>query len=166
MQPHSMCAVALAHYFWNSPEKVTVDRCRMRVEYRDHNDRTRNLYYLITNVSEDKDGRRFSMNIVRDGGGIDCTITVSRNSTSEGAEVTMTHYPEHHAGLTEIFSLYKKQIRSGRHRNSKKYKNFEGSAPRLDHVKLYCDLLRPNGSTTTSEYTLDVMQMSPEMKHS
>jgi hypothetical protein len=164
MQPHSMCAVALAHYIWNNPDSVTVKDCAMRVEYRDHHDHFRNLYYRISNVRQEKDDREFKMDIVRDGGGVNCVMIISRNSTTEGAEVTIKHDPEHISGLVEIFNLYKNKVSSGRHRNSRKYAGFEGHMKYLDRMTMYCDLVRSNGSTTTSTYNLEIVQTNPPKK--
>lgn len=118
MQPHSMCAVALSYYTWINETKYSF--CRMRVKYKSHKGE-RLMYYDLKDIQYR--GNQVSTSIVRSGGGLSCTIT-SKLESSERVE--MTHGTQHIAGLTEIFTLRKKEIIGGHHRNSLKYRNFSG----------------------------------------
>lgn len=126
MQPHSMCAVAVAGYMWNRPYRKSISRLSMDVEYRSE-DKFRNLVYDISNIQESSDQREIKLSIVRAGGGLACTMLIRRSSAAEGSKVTMTHETTHVAGLREEYYLYKNTIQSGRHHNSRKYGDFSGS---------------------------------------
>lgn len=179
MQPHSMCAVALAGFVWNHPEVrpdlrdplkvVTISRCNMTVEFRHPRDGYRHLMYNLTNIERSSDDLEMKFRIVRSSGGTDCNITMRRNSRGLGAEVQMTHYPTHIAGLVEVFDLNKQDVTSGRHRNSEKYRNFSGdfSSDRKT-LMMYCEILRrrntPNEGVDVSFYKLDITGSDLEVK--
>ena len=171
MQPHSMCAVALAGFVWNHPEvrpetkdpykEVEISRCNMTVEFRHPRSGYRHIMYDLTNIERSKDDLEMKFRIVRSSGGIDCKIEMRRNTRSEGAEVKMTHSPAHITGVVEIYNLNKKDITSGRHQNSEKYRNFSGdfSSDRKT-LMMYCEILRernnPNAGVDVSMYKLDI----------
>lgn len=136
MQPHSMCAVALANYVWNSFEKIKVSSCAMNIEYLNRYGENQLKKYRLSNFAESSDRREFTVYIIRDGGGISCSITVRRNTTQEGAEVEMTHSQIHVSGLREVYRLMKEEITNGRHYNSLIYKDFKGEQTSSDRRKL------------------------------
>lgn len=136
MQPHSMCAVALSSYIWNRPVPEFVARARMDVEYRNKYGEYRMNKYELEVTSRQKDDREFNVYVIRAGGGISCTLTVRRNSTQEGAEVTMTHSQQHVSGLREVYRLMKKEITGGLHYNSEKYGAFKGWVTNPDNKKM------------------------------
>jgi len=123
MQPHSMCAVALSNYIWYANGQAGVDY-RVTVEFRRHDGTYRNLKYRCTpSLSTDKS--RLDIFIIRDGGGIACTITLDKRG-AEGSEVSSSHSQQHVSGLREVYNLYKGKVKNGMHYNSLMYKGFEG----------------------------------------
>lgn len=155
MQPHSMCAVALAGYVWNRPEPKKIKSCSMEVEYKSNGLYKKNIYRL-SNISISSDDREMDVHIIRDGGGISCTMNIRRSSKSEGSQVTMTHGQIHVAGLREVYNLYKNNISGGMHYNSQRYKGFKGtiSASR-EKVVLDCEVIQKNGSVAEVKYELN-----------
>lgn len=155
-----MCALALSNFIWNGYAGAPQKEYRMRVEYRQHEGNFRRLYYRLFAVEVSPDNRQLQVNIIRDGGGIDCRITVRRASTSEGSELTMTHGEQHTAGLEEIFNLYKGKISNGMHRNSKLYREFSGEVfSREDYKKmwLFTDVKKADGSFVKIRYMLEFL---------
>ena len=161
MQPHSMCAVALAGYMWNRPESLNVSKCNMAVEYRKSGDYKMNTYEL-SNIRESVDKREITALIMRGGGGIACTVTIRRSSAQEGSLVTMTHGQIPVAGLREVFNLYKKRISSGMHYNSERYRNFQGEYRDSGRRKLWLrsEVKSSYGQFYDVDYELDIRQVT------
>lgn len=134
MQPHSMCAVALANYMWNRHDPTGISSAKMKIDYELRN-RPRTNAYRLDYIEENKNSTEIKFYIMRDGGGIACQITISRSSPSEGSKVTMTHSQNHISGLKEEFYLYKNKAISGQHRNSLKYRNFDGESSHPERKK-------------------------------
>ncbi|NCN24162.1 MAG: hypothetical protein COU65_02895 [Candidatus Pacebacteria bacterium CG10_big_fil_rev_8_21_14_0_10_42_12] len=155
MQPHSMCAVALAAYMWNRTSPVFVSNARAKVIFTRHDGAPRSLYYDL-NVESRQDDTKFVVKVIRSVGGIACSITVWRNSSEEGTRVHMTHAQQHISGLMETYKLYKDKIDNGNHRNSMKYKTFSGKVLQDDRKKLelYSDVKMPRGGFRKIRYDL------------
>lgn len=154
MQPHSMCAVALAGYMWNRPETKKINECSMEVEYRKDGQYKKNVYRL-SRITLSPDDREINVHILRDGGGISCTITIRRSSVVEGSQVTMTHSQNHVAGLREVYNLYKHNVASGFNYNSERYKAFRGTiSSDREKVVLDCEVKRSNGLYAVVNYEL------------
>lgn len=160
MQPHSMAAVALAGYMWNSHSNPVVSKCVMRVEYRRDGDYVSHSYDL-TNVQESSDKRELKVSIMRSGGGLACTINLRRSSLQEGCEITMTHETIHVSGLREVFNLYKMRIANGMHYNSQRYRAFEGDYQSSDRKKLTltCEVKTRHGNFVPVRYELERTQL-------
>ncbi len=160
MQPHSMCAVALAGYMWNHPRRIAVERCNMNVEYIRNSKWCLNKYELL-DIEESSDGRGVKVRIMRGGGGIACTMTIRRKSIEEGAEVEMTHSQIHVAGLREVFKLYKMRITEGAHYNSQRYRNFFGEFMDSTRTKLRlrCEVIQADKSFVSVQYDLEIKQV-------
>lgn len=159
MQPHSMCALAMARCLWNHPEQIKVEgSVHIEVEYQSAKGTYKNNHYRISDIRESSDRRELQMYIIRSSGGISCTMTVRRSSTSEGAEVVLYHSQQHLAGLRETFRLMKKRITEGSHnKTSQKYENFEGESNYHDRLTLYCELKKPKGDgVVTVPYNLKI----------
>lgn len=160
MQPHSMCAVALAGYVWNRPEPKHVTSCVMGVEYKRDGTYRKNIYRL-SNILTSPDNREMRVHIVRDGGGISCEITLRRSSTQEGSEVTMTHGQIHVSGLREVYNLYKNKVSSGMHYNSERYRNFKGDvSSNRKKMQLWCEVKNRYGNFITVLYELELQQVA------
>ena len=156
MQPHSMCAVALAGYMWNRVEPVKVTNCSMEVEYTVRGRYKKNVYRL-SNIAVSSDNREISFSVIRDGGGLACVIDIRRSSFSEGFEVTMTHRTTHISGLREVYNLYKNRVSGGFNYNSRKYGGFKGTlSSDRKTVELECEVRRDNGSLYPVKYTLKI----------
>jgi len=156
MQPHSMCTLALANYAWNSINPRLPEACSARIEYKDKNGLYKSNGYKLYGIRLNSDNTELTVSIVRDGGGLSCTMHARRSSTSEGSSVTMTHETQHVSGLREIFNLYKSGIKSGRHENSQKYGDFNGDIRPHNYkdLRLECKIKKDNGSMATSSYGL------------
>lgn len=165
MQPHSMCAVALANYVWNSATWMELEKVQMRVDYKDRYGASKFNIYELWNIQRDRDDREMRVQIMRGGGGINCTITLRRNTPQEGAEVTMTHSEQHIAGLREVFYLYKEKISSGKHYNSLKYGDFEGynNHPDRRRIALYCDLRMSAHTFVRIKYELEITDVKSKI---
>lgn len=157
MQPHSMCALALATYVWNRPQRMEVTSATMDVEYRQHGLYKLNRYEL-SNFVQCTDGTDFRVKVMRSGGGLSCDVTVRRQSLTEGAQVEMTHSQQHTAGLREVFNLSKGRIANGRHYNSQRYGAFAGEVihPERKRLRLYCDVKLKNGNFLKVPYELEI----------
>jgi hypothetical protein len=167
MQPHSMCAVALAKFYWNQPEPIVIKGdVTMQVRYQLPNGIYRMNEYRLSSIQESPDHRELKMYIMRSNGGLSCEVTVRRNSTSEGAEVVLSHSVQHASGLREVFSLMKKKISSGIHYNSLLYGNFEGEGDNdhRDKLTMYTDFKNSKGGTTRVQYTLEITSINYEKK--
>lgn len=136
MQPHSMCALALANLVWNQGYGDSIAFSRILVEYQTPKGTYKKNYYDLNQIKVD--GDKFSVAIKRSGGGLACTMDVKKNSSDE---VEMTHRTQHIAGLMERFTLDKKRIRKGDHRNSRKYNTFAGDITQDTNIELVCDVL-------------------------
>lgn len=160
MQPHSMCAVALAGYVWNRPEIKQVSSGVMHVEYRKDGTYKKNIYRL-GNIHVSPDGREIKVRIIRDGGGISCEITIRRSSAQEGSEVTMTHGQIHVAGLREVYNLYKLKVASGLHYNSERYRAFAGEfSSDRKKLRFVSEVKNRSGSFVPVGYELELTQVS------
>lgn len=167
MQPHSMSALAICNFYWNAPEKIVIKGdVTIRVEYQEVSGAYKFNEYRVSNIYESSDRLQLTMYIIRSSGGISCEITARRNSTSEGAEVTMTHGQQHVSGLREVFRLMKKEVINGMHYNSEKYNRYDGrnmtdsSYPRK--IKLYSDVKRSDGSFVNLPYDLEITSINYE----
>lgn len=161
MQPHSMCALALSYYTWINERQYSF--CRMRVKYR-NNKGERVMYYDLKEI--EYKGKQLSTSIVRSGGGLACRVTAKLESSER---VEMTHGTQHVAGLTEIFTLRKKEIIGGYHKNSMKYRNFSGTV-KLDSIgeetkiELRCDIKSENSNEFYKvEYELTLESRNPKI---
>lgn len=161
MQPHSMCAAALAGFMWNRPESLNVKKCNMSVEYRKSGEYKMNTYEL-SDIRESADKREITVFVMRGGGGIACQVAIRRNSAQEGSEVTMTHGQIHVSGLREVFNLYNKRIVSGMHYNSERYRNFAGEFRDSGRKKLWlrCEVKSSYGSFYDVDYELEMRQLT------
>lgn len=160
MQPHSMCAVAIAGYIWNSHKKQKVLKCVMSVEYRDRYRKLKVNIYDLTDIEEGDKGRELKFRIMRSGGGLACKVLARRISHSEGTKVVMTHETIHIAGLREEYKLYTMEVREGRHYNSIRYGEFSGffGAGR-ESLSLKCDIKNDEGYFVTTDYKLKMTQL-------
>ncbi|MBD3279419.1 MAG: hypothetical protein GF390_01765 [Candidatus Pacebacteria bacterium] len=157
MQPHSMCALALASYYWNLSQPATITGCTMSVDYQTKGGKYKSNKYILSNIQESTDRRELKVHIMRGGGGIACTITIRRNTLQVGASVVMTHSQQHIAGLREEFRLMRKSIVNGQHYNSRKYRRFEGEAHADGRaMTLRCEIKKDDGSFTTVPYSLKI----------
>ena len=134
MQPHSMCAVALANYMWNKYAPTGVNSMVMRIDYQLKGRYKTNIYRLGY-IEENANRTEIKFYVIRDGGGISCQITMTRPSPIEGARVTMTHSQNHISGLREEFNLRPNCVYQGQHFNSLKYRNFAGSSTHPERKK-------------------------------
>ena len=160
MQPHSMCALALAGYVWNCYDSSAISKCVMRVEYRRDGEYVSHSYDL-TNVRESNDRRELKVQIMRSGGGLSCVMNIRRSSTQEGSEITMTHETIHISGLREVFNLYKMRISNGMHYNSARYRAYGGEFQTSDRKKLdfTCEVKTSSGSFVPVRYMLERTQL-------
>jgi hypothetical protein len=99
------------------------------------------MYYDLKEI--DYGQKRVSVSINRSGGGLACTVT-AKLETDERVE--MTHGTQHVAGLTEIFTIRKKEVLGGFHRNSMKYRNFWGKVEADTRVSLTCEVKNANNN--------------------
>lgn len=167
MQPHSMCALAMANILWNTPEDMSgVSGARMDVSYKDKYDKYRLNKYELSNVRISPDNREFTVLILRAGGGISCSITVRRKTTEQGTGVEMRHSENHISGLREEFTLYKNKIGGGMHYNSMKYRCFagEGNHPDRKAMNLSCEIKKDDGKFFTAKYELTVTALVHKVK--
>ncbi len=157
MQPHSMCAVALAGHMWNRYDRLQVSRCRMNVWYEKNKERMQNKYEL-SQIEETDNRLTLKVYIMRGGGGLACMVKIQRNSPLEGVRVQMTHLQMHVAGLWEEFTLYKDRITNGEHHNSRRYRRFSGEFMDEERKKLrlYCEVKQENGSYISLPYYLEI----------
>ncbi len=157
-----MCAVALAHYIWNSSYQLKINRCVVNVEYRNRFGEYRLNKYELSYFNEKPDRREFSVYVIRAGGGISCTLTVRRNTVQEGSEVELVHSQNHLSGLREVFRLLKSRIAEGRHYNSLLYKNFEGenAHPERTKIRLKTEVRQKNGVFVQVPYEVELTQIS------
>jgi hypothetical protein len=147
----------MSRCIWGHSEQIIVKgSVSIEVEYQTPGGKYRSNHYRISDIRESSDRRELSMYIIRSSGGISCTMTVRRNSTSEGSEVTLFHSQQHRAGLREVYRLMKKRITSGNHYNSEKYGNFEGESNYHDRLRLYCEVLKKDGSYIKIPYDLKI----------
>jgi hypothetical protein len=153
-----MCAVALANYIWNSSENPTVERCNMDIWYTDREGLYKLNKYELWNINHSNDDREMEVQIIRGGGGINCKISLRRESRQEGSKVEMTHSEQHVAGLREEYYLWKQKVQSGRHYNSRAYGQFEGFNNHPDRKKLvlYCEVKTSSGNFVTNKYELEI----------
>jgi len=158
MQPHSMCALAMARCIWGHAEQIKVDgTVTIEVEYQSPTGKYKYNHYRLTDIRESSDRRELQMYIIRSSGGISCTMTVRRNSTSEGSEVVLYHSQQHRAGLRETFRLMNKRITEGSHnKTSERYERFEGESNYHDRLTLNCELKNSKGGIITVPYHLKI----------
>lgn len=165
MQPHSMCALAFARFYWNQYDPIVVKgNVIMRVEYQTGTGAYKTNEYRLANIQESSNQLELKIYIIRSSGGISCEITVRRNSHSEGAEVTMTHSQQHVAGLREVYQLMKKRISSGRHYNSEKYGTYEGESDDPKKLVLNCEVKNSRGGFVRIPYTLEITSIDYGLK--
>lgn len=165
MQPHSMCALAMANIIWNSYDESEVSSAKMDVSYRNKYNEYKTNKYELSNIRIISD-REFTVLILRGGGGISCTMTVRRKKLEEGTDVEMTHSQNHVSGLREVFRLSKNKIGSGLHYNSMKYRCFagEGSHPERKALNLVCEIKKDDGKFFTAKYELTVTGLVRKIK--
>ena len=157
MQPHSMCTVALTNYIWNSSHGNVPKEAKARIEYRNRDGSYKTNAYRLFDIRVNKDNTELTVSIIRDGGGLSCTMHARRSSTSEGSLITMTHETQHISGLREEFNLYKSGIKNGRHVNSRAYGPFQGDVQRhnLETLTLVCSIKKDSGFVS-STYQLEL----------
>lgn len=157
MQPHSMCALALANLCWNYNKNIELLKSReMQVEYTRADGRFRSLYYKMTDIRFQTEQKEFSVNILRSNGGYACNMSVKINSNKQ---CEMSHGNQHVAGYKEEFELWLKEIKNGKHRNSKRYGTFSGIIFDADKIVLNCELKRDGKESVMSKYTLKIPQL-------
>ncbi len=131
MQPHSMCALAVAAYVWNRPKPVDKkylgEKFSVEIEYETQSRERKQLEYKIEITQRDTKEEKMVVRAIRSHGGLDCRLTLERNSSAEGSKVTVRHSQQHVAGLREIYELHNKYTRSGHHVNSMKYNRFDAT---------------------------------------
>lgn len=157
MQPHSMCTVALTNYIWNGTHGRVPKEAKARIEYRDKYGAYKTNAYRLFDIKVNKDNTELIVSIIRDGGGLSCTMHARRSSTTEGSLITMTHETQHVSGLREEYNLYKSGIKNGRHVNSKAYGPFEGEVSRhnLEILTMTCSIKKDFGFVS-STYQLEL----------
>lgn len=162
-----MCVLFVCDFYWNAPEKIVIKGdVTIRVEYQEVSGAYKFNEYRVSNIYETSDKLQLTMYVIRSSGGISCEITARRNSTSEGAEVTMTHSQQHVSGLREVFRLMKKEVINGMHYNSEKYNRYEGrnmtdsSYPRK--LRLYSEVKRADGTFISLPYDLEITSINYE----
>jgi hypothetical protein len=161
-----MCALALANFVWNNSKDVTqIGGCQMNVEYETSERRVKVMKYELSGFQLSSDQREFKVSITRGGGGLACRMTVRRASLEEGADIEMTHGTQHVAGLMEKYKLFRKQIKSGNHRNSTKYKGFSGTSDFPDRVTLQCEV-KAGKHFVTVPYKLEITSISHKERES
>ena len=162
MQPHSMCVVALANVVWNSGKMIThLSSASMNVSYENSERRTRNMKYDLSQFQLSSDRREFSVSVMRGGGGLACTVTARTNADGH---VVMTHSNQHVSGLREEFNLYKDAVKSGRHYNSMKYKDFSGTISNERSMKLTCEIKVDKNKYISVPYELSVTSLVYSME--
>lgn len=160
MQPHSMCAVALVGYIWNSHKEMNISKCVMSVEYRNRFGDYKSNSYDLSDIEESSDRRELKIRIMRSGGGLACKVIARRSSTSEGAKITMTHETIHVSGLREEFKLYAKDVSEGMHYNSQRYRRFVGHfGSGRESLNLVCEIKRDDDTYYSSAYKLNITQL-------
>ncbi|NCN83047.1 MAG: hypothetical protein GW947_03705 [Candidatus Pacebacteria bacterium] len=130
MQPHSMCALAVAGYVWNRPAPIDPKYQRTKfnnveLEFTDHRDKTRKIYYNLEITKRKADEKELDIRAVKSSGDLACTLEIRRASNDEGSKVTVVHQTQHVSGLKEIYNLYKDYTTDGHHENSTKYGKFK-----------------------------------------
>jgi len=160
MQPHSMCLVALTNYYWNNRFQLPSE-CRARIEYRDKDGLFRTNIYRLYSITGNPSKTELSATMLRDGGGLSCTMHARRTSSSEGSLVRMTHDTIHVSGLEEEYKLWSTGVKNGRHTNSQRYGEFSGDInPNIPtFIRLNCELLA-KPSSIWSLYELRLEQFS------
>lgn len=160
MQPHSMATLALVNYCWNFHLTIPTE-CRARVEYRNARGEFRTNIYRLYNIKSNFAKTDLEVTILRDGGGLSCTMHARRMSNSEGSLVKMTHDTIHISGLEEEFKLWSTGIRNGRHHGSQRYGAFEGDVNKNipTFLRLQCELIA-KPSSVWSLYELRLEQFS------
>ncbi len=169
MQPHSMCAVALAGYVWNkweikerartSKDPIKLSSCEMKIEYRLPDGQFRNLGYKLSNISIEKN-TKVTVDIEKSHGSLACKVIVERSS--EGSEINIYHSEHHATGLKEKYNIYTESV-DGRHENSLKYGKFKGNfGSDFEKLVLSCGIRRDIGSSSErfvdSTYTLELIR--------
>ncbi len=124
MQPHSMCAIMVAHYYWNHNNPKKKADGDIAISYSDRNDRTVTKYYKFYNVSESSDLRQLTATFQTPDGR--CDITIRRSSPEEGSDAELIHSVQHASNLRERFKMYKHTLR-GYHENSLKYRSIDAN---------------------------------------
>ncbi|PIY80983.1 MAG: hypothetical protein COY80_00230 [Candidatus Pacebacteria bacterium CG_4_10_14_0_8_um_filter_42_14] len=74
------------------------------------------------------------INVIREEGGINCTITIVRKSAIEGTRTIAEHSQQHRSGLRELSEMSNKRIEDGHHRNSLVYNRFSAVAAAEDRM--------------------------------
>lgn len=165
MQPHSMCALAFAKFYWNQYDPIIIKGdVKMRVEYQLGTGEYKTNEYRLSNIQESSNQLELKVYVIRSSGGISCEITIRRNSRSEGAELTMTHSQQHVSGLREVYQLMKKRISDGRHYNSEKYGRYEGESDDPKKLVLYCEVKNGRGDLIRIPYTLEITSVDYVLK--
>jgi hypothetical protein len=134
----------------------------MRVEYQNRFGEYKVNIYDLWNIRRDTDDREMKVQIMRSGGGVNCTITLRRSSVQEGSEITMTHSEQHIAGLREVYHLYKEKISSGKHYNSLVYKDFNGynNDSKRERIVLSCEIKMNDKYFVPIEYKLEATSIA------
>lgn len=130
MQPHSMCALAVAGYVWNRPTPIDQKYLRKKfndveIEFTNHEGKTRKMYYNLEITKRKADETELDIKAVKSSGDLACTLEIRRGSSAESSRVTVVHQTQHVSGLKEIYNLYKDYTTGGHHENSTKYGKFD-----------------------------------------
>ncbi len=147
-----MVAIMAAHHIWNHGNPRRANFGQVKVEFRDAWDRQHTRYYWYTNVKESTDKCELVMDINYDGS---CTITVRRNSPTEGAEFELKHSQQHASGLREYFKMYKTQA-SGDHINSLKYGSIKAVLDHDTHITFDNEVRNPYNPAQFTKFHCDV----------
>jgi hypothetical protein len=147
MQPHSMCIVALVNYCWNCRRPLP-SRCKVRISYRNSRGDSKLNIYRLSDIKENAEKKELQATVIRDGGGLSCTVYASRSSSDNSSTITLKHDTNHLSGLREEFKLGSSSINSGKNENSKRYGSFSGSFnPNIpERLTLNCEIKNDSSS--------------------
>lgn len=160
MQPHSMAVQTLAGYAWNRFKIPDVKNAQIKVSFKRHDGTNRVLRYrvYVTKLTT----KELSAKIIRQKGGIDCRITIVRNSDTEGFECQATHSQQHVSGLVEVSKHWKENVKDGSHRNSLRYRYFSGTSLTPDRKRWRFDseMIDDKKQFRTVSYTVEIENIS------
>ncbi len=165
MQPHSICAIMLSHYIWNSADRNEITGGQIAIEYRSRHDLTLNKYYKFDRVELSSDRTEIKAYFSHMQGSTACEVKAIRSSMSEGSRVDLYHSEQHASGLREEYNLYKNQL-SGSHRNSLKYRNFSARMDRREDMRFVSEVRLVFNNEKFKETTYNVRMVNVYEKKS